>query len=299
MVQLLDRDIATREVLGWKGVHVLHYMGSSCSQKLRIFLNLKGIAWESHLVDLATNENFRPWFLGINPRGLVPVLVHDGTVHIESNDIIQHIERCFPTPQLVPAGHSRSKNGVTSFAYENEVAALLRHEDDLHLDLRTLSFRFVFDRPGPPKPAAALESYAANGSGTVRGEKDHDKDIQIEFWQRAAKEGFTDERASASARKFRIELEGLERRLEQHPYLMGDALSVLDIAWFVYAHRLSLAGYPLERLHPRVFAWKERLGEQAEFAKEIAVPVEAKAPMDAARRAQVQAGKTLEIVAGF
>ncbi len=87
MVQLVDSDIRTREVLAWKGVHVLHFMGSSCSQKLRIFLNLKGIEWESHLVDLFTGENFRAWFLGINPRGLVPVLVHDGMVHIESNDI--------------------------------------------------------------------------------------------------------------------------------------------------------------------------------------------------------------------
>lgn len=88
MVQLIERDIKTREVLGWKGAHVLHYSGSSCSQKLRIFLNLKGIPWQSHPVDLHANENFTPWFLGINPRGLVPVLVHDGAVHIESNDII-------------------------------------------------------------------------------------------------------------------------------------------------------------------------------------------------------------------
>ena len=98
MVQLVDGDIKTREVLDWKGVHVLHFMGSSCSQKLRIFLNLKGIEWQSHIVDLFTNENFRPWFLGINPRGLVPVLVHDGAVHIESNDIIAYLERAFPTP---------------------------------------------------------------------------------------------------------------------------------------------------------------------------------------------------------
>ena len=88
MVQLVNGDIKTREVLDWKGVHVLHFMGSSCSQKLRIFLNVKGIEWESHPVDLFTNENFQPWFLGINPRGLVPVLVDDGAVHIESNDII-------------------------------------------------------------------------------------------------------------------------------------------------------------------------------------------------------------------
>jgi glutathione S-transferase len=287
MVQLIDSDIKTREVLGWKGVHVLHFMGSSCSQKLRIFLNLKGIKWESHPVDLFTDENFRPWFLGINPRGLVPVLVHDGAVYIESNDIIQYLDKTFPTPKLIPAGH------------ENEVAGLLKHEDDLHLDLRTLSFRFVFNPPGPPKSAAALDSYAANGSGTVRGAKDRDKEIQIEFWQRTAKEGFTDERARASAQKFRTEFDALEKRLAQHPYLMGDALSVLDIAWFIYAHRLSLAGFPLERLHPRVFAWKEKLGAQPEFSKEIEERPEAKAHMDAARQAQVQAGKTLELVAGF
>jgi glutathione S-transferase len=287
MVQLVDSDIRTREVLGWQGVHVLHFVGSSCSQKLRIFLNLKKIPWQSHPIDLPSNENMQPWFLGINPRGLVPVLVHDGAVHIESNDIIQYLERSFPTPKLIPAGH------------ENEVAALLRHEDDLHLDLRTLSFRFVFDRPGPPKPAAALDSYAANGSGTVRGEKDRDKEIQIAFWQRAAKEGFTDERARASARKFRVAFDALESRLAQQACLMGDAPSVLDIAWFIYAHRLSLAGYPLERLHPRVFAWNKKLGARPEFAKEIAVAPEVEACMDAARRAQVQAGKTLEIVAGF
>ena len=108
---------------------------------------LKGIEWESHVVDLLGNENFRPWFLGINPRGLVPVLVHDGAVHIESNDIIQYLEKTFPTPKLIPAGH------------ENEVAALLKHEDDLHLDLRTLSFRFVFD--------AARAAEARRGAGEL------------------------------------------------------------------------------------------------------------------------------------
>jgi glutathione S-transferase len=277
MVQLADSDIQTREVLSWKGVHVLHFAGSSCSQKLRIFLNLKGIAWESHPVDLPAHENFRPWFLGINPRGLVPVLVHDGEVHIESNDIIQYLEKTFPEPRLIPAGH------------ENEVAALLKHEDDLHLDLRTLSFRFVFAPPGPPKPAEALRSYAEHGSGTVQGAKDHDKEIQIAFWERAAKEGFSDERARTSAQKFRTEFEALDQRLKQLPYLMGESLGVLDIAWFIYAYRLLLAGYPLKRLHPRVSGWLEKLRARPEFAKEIA----------GTRKPQSVVGPTLEQVAGF
>jgi glutathione S-transferase len=285
MVQLADGDIKTREVLGWKGVHVLHFMGSSCSQKLRIFLNLKGIPWQSHPIDLPTYENMQPWFLGINPRGLVPVLVHDGAVHIESNDIVQYLERNFPAPRLIPAGH------------DNEVASLLRHEDDLHLDLRTLSFRFVFAPPGPPKPAAALESYRANGSGTVQGAKDHEKQVQIEFWQRAAKEGFTDERARASALKFRAAFDALDKKLAQQPYLLGDDLSVLDIAWLIYEHRLSLAGYPFARLHPRVHAWAEKLRAMPEFAKEVAQLRHSSDQLDTVRRAQ--AGKTLEMVAGF
>ena len=271
MVQLVDGDIKTREVLDWKGVHVLHFMGSSCSQKLRIFLNLKGIEWQSHIVDLFTNENFRPWFLGINPRGLVPVLVHDGAVHIESNDIIAYLEKAFPAPKLIPAGH------------ENEVAALLRHEDDLHLDLRTLSFRFVFDRPGPPKPAEALASYAANGSGTVQGAADRDKQTQIEFWQRAAKEGFTDQAARASAQKFRVEFDALEQRLANQPYLLGATLSVLDIAWFIYANRLALGGYPIARLHPRLGVWFGKLADRPEFAKEVTMPPETKERIEATR----------------
>jgi glutathione S-transferase len=287
MVQLVDSDIKTREVLDWKGVHVLHATGSSCSQKLRIFLNLKGIPWESHLVDLRTNENFRPWFLGINPRGLVPVLVHNGAVHIESNDIITYLEQAFPAPKLIPAG------------FENEVAKLLRHEDDLHLDLRTLSFRFVFSPPGPPKPAEALQSYAANGSGTVQGIKDPHKAEQIAFWERATREGFTDEMVRVSAQKFRVEFAALDERLGRTAYLLGDSLSVLDIAWFIYAHRLSLGGFPIARLHPRVDAWMKKLAARPEFAKEIASPPQVTAHIEAIRRAHVEAGKTMEAVAGL
>jgi glutathione S-transferase len=285
MVHLVDSDIKTREVLGWKGVHVLHFMGSSCSQKLRVFVNLKKIPWHSHPIDLPNNENMQPWFLGINPRGLVPVLVHDGAVHIESNDIIQYLEQKFPEPKLIPAG------------YESEVAALLKHEDDLHLDLRTLSFRFVFAPPGPPKSAAALASYAANGTGTVQGVKDKEKRIQIEFWQRAATEGFTDAKARASAQRFRAEFEKLDRTLAKQPYLLGEALSVLDIAWLIYQNRLALAGYPFARLHPHVKAWADRLGAMPEFAKEIEQLRHSPEQLTAVRR--LQSGQSLEIVAGF
>jgi glutathione S-transferase len=285
MVQLVDSDIRTREVLDWKGIHVLHFSGSSCSQKLRIFLNFKGIPWESHVVDLPSNENFSPWFLGINPRGLVPVLVHDGAVHIESNDIIVYLERIFPEPRMIPPG------------FETEIATLLRHEDDLHLDLRTLSFRFVFDRRGPSKPPEALQSYVTNGSGTVQGVADPGKAEQIAFWNVTAREGLTDERSRAAAHKFRTEFDKLDRRLAAAPFLIGDGLSVLDIAWFIYADRLLQAGYPLARHHPHVADWHARLAVRPEFAREIAMPPHVQEIAAAARRRQESEGKTLSQVA--
>ena len=287
MVQLVDSDIRTREVLDWKGVHVLHYSMSSCSQKLRIFLNLKGIKWQPHLVDLHANENVGEWFLGINPRGLVPVLVHDGDVHIESNDIITYLERTFPQPTLIPAGSER------------EMADLLAHEDDLHLDLRTLSFRFVFAPPKPPKSPEDLQRYATSGSGTVQGQKDEAISHQIDFWERFAREGISDAAARASALKFRAAFDALDARLADRPYLMGDTPTVLDIAWFIYVNRLALADYPFARLHPRIDDWFGRLRARPEFAKEVELPPPLAERFDATRRAHAQAGKSLEAVAGF
>ena len=172
-------------------MHIFHYVLTSCSQKLCIFLNLKGIAWESHTVDLFTNENIGDWYLGINPRGLVPTLVHDGIVHIESNDILVYLETAFPEIQLIPS------------ATKNQMTTLLQHEDDLHFDLRALSFRFVFAPPAPPKSPEDLKQYSTAGSGTVRGEKDSAIGDQIDFWDRFSEVGVTDDAARESAAKSR------------------------------------------------------------------------------------------------
>ena len=51
MVMLQTCDIQTKEVLDWKGLHLFHFKGSTCSQKTRIFLRLKGIEWTSHHLD--------------------------------------------------------------------------------------------------------------------------------------------------------------------------------------------------------------------------------------------------------
>ena len=260
MVKLLDSEIRTREVRNWKGLHLFHAGLSSCSQNTRIFLAEKNLPWESHPVNIAANENISEYFLGINPRGLVPVLVDDGDVHIESNDIILHIEDRFPEPGLIP------------LANRDSVEDLLRHEDDLHTDIRNVTFRFLFEPPVSPKTDEDLERYGRFGSATINGQADLQKAREISFWKSYGERRVTDEAARQSVNQFRLAFEKLDRTLADQPYLMGEKLSVVDIAWFVYANRLALAGYPLAALHPHLSRWYDRLLGRPHWSDEVAMP---------------------------
>ena len=286
MTQLQDQDIKTREVLAWQGLHLLHAEFSTCSQKTRIFLNLKGVDWVSHVVDLPRQQNYTPWFLGINPRGLVPVLVHDGAVHIESNDILAYLEKVFPEPALIPSGG------------EAEMQSLLQEEDDLHMDVRALTMRFVVPRTIASKKPKALATYEQD-KGTIEGARDSHKQEQLDFWNEYALHGTTDERARSAAHRFKRSFEGLEERLAQHAYLMGQTLTLADIAWFIYANRLSSAGYPFARLHPRVDAWYQGLMARPDFSREVAVPAPLRLLTAALHAGQALRGQTLSKVAGF
>ena len=287
MPVLNDEDIQTREVLDWEGLHLFHYMGSSCSQKTRIFLQLKGIDWESHHVDLRERENYTEWYMGINPRGLVPVLVDDGKVVIESNDILTYLEEKFPEPPLIPeAGNA-------------EAQRLLDEEDALHLDLRAISFRYFF--PGvPPRPMELDEQYEKLGSGTVGGEVDTHKVHELEFHREVREHGgVPDDRIRSAVANFKNAYDGLEGRLEQTPYLLGDAVSVVDIAWYIYCLRLIGSGYPLHEMHPHLGRWFDGLRTREELSKEVMEPprlVKMRAAMHEQQRAE---NTTLVSVAGL
>ena len=288
MVQLVDSDILTREVLDWRGIHLLHHASSSCSQKTRIVLNLKGVEWESHIVDLRKKQNNEPWFLGINPRGLVPVLIHDGAVHIESNDILMYLDEHFPDPRLVPQGR------------EVEMTRLLEHEDDLHLDLRNLTMRYVIPPDVVGKSPEVLASYRQHGSGTVQGTADTRRPVELDYWERFnADGGITDAAVAASARRFREDFDGLEQILGEQEFLFGDSLSLLDIAWFVYVTRMKLVSYPVETLHPLVDRWYEGLKMQPAFSKEAQVPDHVKTQLAERRARERRDGTSLARVAGF
>jgi glutathione S-transferase len=82
----------------------LYDFGNSvCCQKVRITLRAKGLDWDAVRVDLFKTEQYSPEYLKLNPRGVVPTLVHDGKPVIESTLICEYLDETFPQPQLIPA----------------------------------------------------------------------------------------------------------------------------------------------------------------------------------------------------
>ena len=282
MVKLLDCDIQTREVTQWKGLHLFHGQTSSCSQKVRIFLNFKGVEWTSHLLDMLAKENLTPWYLGINPRGLVPVLVDNGDVHIESNDILLHLEERFPEPPLIPQGTRET------------VAQMLAFEDELHLDLRTLTARVMFPSDHRFKTDEDLERYRTASSGTVLGKRDPHIEREIEFWANFERSGISLEETRDSARRFQEALSDIDERLGRQRYILGESLSLLDIAWVVYSVRLGVVGYPVERLHPNLGAWLQDCLQRPEISSEVTPSPDMAAYARARREDLVGKGQSIE-----
>ncbi|KAG2684301.1 hypothetical protein I3760_10G070700 [Carya illinoinensis] len=75
---------------------------SSCSHRVRIALNLKGLSYEYIAVDLSKDEQFSPEFSKLNPLGYVPVLVDGDIVLADSLAIIMYLEEKYPQHPLLP-----------------------------------------------------------------------------------------------------------------------------------------------------------------------------------------------------
>ncbi len=258
MVQIPLNEIRTKEILDWKGLHLLHFRGSSCSQKIRIYLNLKNIDWTSHIINLAAGKNYSDWFLGINPKGLIPVLIDDGHVEIESNDILEYLEKKFPEKPLSPQNS------------QIQIKELLKEEDNLHEDIRNIAYRYMFGGLGKKnlKDLKNFEKYKS-----LNKNLDQLKMKEVKFYKNFSKEGITDKAVRNSLSKFCICYEKYESRLNNHEYLIGDKLSLLDIAWFIYSYRLFISGFPFEDRFPNVSRWFLSLYSREDFFKEVNDPV--------------------------
>jgi maleylacetoacetate isomerase len=93
------------------------YWRSSAAFRVRIALNLKGLAYTSvpkHLLREG-GEQRKADYLALNPQGLVPALDHDGTLVTQSLAICEYLEEICPEPRLLP-GNAAARAQVRAMA---------------------------------------------------------------------------------------------------------------------------------------------------------------------------------------
>lgn len=228
-------------------LRLYHGTTSVCAIKVRLTLAEKNLPWEGVLLDLRRGDQYAPEYRKLNPNAVVPTLVHDDKVIIESTLIIEYLDEAFPAPPLMPRD-----------PYRRAQARLWmkKIDDTLHAACSTITFaiafRHVMLKLTPDQLAARLRSIP-NAAYRER------QRLSIEH-------GLDAPHVAPAVRQYDGYIAEMEAALTATPFLAGDAYSLADAAATPYINRAAMLG--LEGLwaeRPQVAAWFQRMRSRPSF----------------------------------
>jgi glutathione S-transferase len=220
----------------------LYHSGlTTCSKQVRHCLREKGLAYESRYVELWRYENLSPAYLKLNPNGVVPTLVHDGTPIINSFCINEYIEDAFPQPALRPEG-AVERARMRYWAWT---------ADEIHLQLARLTHaRMLQSRVDDLSPGDKEIMLKATPVPDKR-----------ERWRVLTVGGYSPEQLKTALDNVVFVFGRMEEELTQRgPWLAGPTYSLGDISMLAIVHRISeLNPDKLDRKEfPRLMDWWDR-----------------------------------------
>ncbi len=238
-------------------IELYHHGSSTCAAKVRFLLAEKAISYESHYVDLLKGEHFRPEYLKLNPMAVVPTLVHNGEVLVESTVICEYIEDTFPQPRLRPERPiDLARMRLWTKAVDEQMQPAVKYIT------YAACHRHILKR----LPADKFEQYMKGPEGAADTRVAGDPD-----WVRS-KRAIVEQGISAPgvAQKFMMYdryLQKLEDALGNSKWLAGDGFSLADISLTPYVNRLDMLGMSemWTRSRPRLAGWFERIKARPTF----------------------------------
>lgn len=228
-----------------------HHGSSACAAKVRFALEEKALPWESRYVDIMRGEQFAPEYRALNPRAVVPTLVHDGEVIPESTVICEYLDDAFPEHPIYAADPvSRARIRLWCKGVDEE----------LHPACSALTYivshRHTIIRNG----VGSFESFLESGATEGRAARERK-------WQ-WIQQGLEAPGAADQLKIYAGFIERMERALQVSEWLTGDSLTMADIAMAPYVNRLAvLSMEPIwtgGRL-PQVESWFARIRSRASF----------------------------------
>jgi len=227
-------------------LELYHTATSTCSQKVRMTLAEKGVEFVSRNVNLRLNENLTPEYLAINPNGVVPTLVHDGDVIMDSSVICEYLDEVFPNPRLGPddaVGRAHMRKWLR-FLEEVPTAAI-----------RVPTFHM------------ALKPFVGVDQETYRTERADIRPLRKHFYRKMGKTGFSPEEVEASLDNLDLTLRRMEEALAEGPWLMGEQFSLADIVVIPTIDRLDDLGMAhMWGGYPGVAGWYARIKARPSYA---------------------------------
>ena len=193
-------------------MQLYHNNMSVCAQKVRITLAEKGLSPEMIHLDLGRGDSHDPEYLKLNPKGVVPTLVDDGNVIIESTVICEYLDDAYPDIPLRP------RDPVQRAAMRQWT---LVPDAGLHLWTSTVSFAIAWrhqDRTEQMK----------KWNAQVRAER-----------MEAIERGLEAPMVSPHLTNYVGVLRRMGKVLESNAWLAGDTYSLADIAMIPYVMRLD------------------------------------------------------------
>ncbi|ODU21749.1 MAG: maleylacetoacetate isomerase [Sphingomonas sp. SCN 67-18] len=162
-------------------IRLFDYFRSSAAYRVRIALNLKGVAYERVPVNLLEGEQADEANRARNPQGLVPTLEIDGQMLVQSLAIIDYLDARFPEPRLIPADPAQR---ARAWAQALAVACDIHPVNNLRI-LKYLSHplgvpqeaRDAWYRHWVAEGFAGLERMAAGAGAFLGGERPGIADI--------------------------------------------------------------------------------------------------------------------------
>ena len=110
-----------------------HAPNSAASQKVRLVLHEKGLSFDEKIIDLANGDQFSESYRAKNPNAVVPTLLDDEQILIESSLIIEYLEEKFGEPALMPECPAK----------RHQVRLILRKLDALHQACGDISYALL------------------------------------------------------------------------------------------------------------------------------------------------------------
>uniref|UniRef100_A0A803QYU0 glutathione transferase n=1 Tax=Cannabis sativa TaxID=3483 RepID=A0A803QYU0_CANSA len=136
------------------------YWRSSCSFRVRIALNLKGLHYDYEAVNLVKGEQRNPEFVKLNPIGYVPVLVDGDIVLSDSFAILLYLDEKYPQHPLLPTDLKRK---AINLQVANIVSASIQPLQNLVL------LSYIKEKFGPEEITPWVKYHLGNGFAALEG----------------------------------------------------------------------------------------------------------------------------------